>query len=75
MKKYRTVPCPDCDGHTIARSLVQATCWCPRCERVWKVQRDNWSWRVYWYFENRDRPKDDMKRHNPKRKSEDRWHT
>ena len=64
LKRDRRKVCPDCDGHTISGSLVKNTCWCPVCDRVWKVQRITQSWWVFWFYTNRDRTKDDMRRHN-----------
>jgi hypothetical protein len=43
--------CPKDGGH-IPGSLVRATQWCPRCQRIWKLRQDisERKPKVFWYY-------------------------
>lgn len=56
VKLRRNEKCPDC-GNIPRDSLVKTTSWCPSCERVWKLVRTAYSWRIHWWYVNGDKAK------------------
>lgn len=49
LKKRRVNKCPDC-GFKVPHSLVQTTAWCPECDKIWRLRRNTWSWKYFWYY-------------------------
>lgn len=49
LKKKRTCPCPNC-GYKIPNSLVKTSCYCPSCDKYWKLIRNEWNWKLNWYY-------------------------